>query len=418
MLMHIVTRGARVMPKYFKDIDTISTNAIPSNLRGLARIDYANTLLKSQGTEIKPNILSDVNGFATGLTKTLSLGLGDFIPGVRNIGKESVDTDERKSEMRKIEKELKSQNAKIFETNNRNNLGEYYVNILLNAKSFDEIKVQAKTDPVLQEIVTKFLTALKINPSVSDDKTDAMAALVLGDPLKQIQENIRKLGRDKAGEIVGGFIDGKSTPGFIVRNTNFLFDDATLQSVTSQDRGSILKGSMEDGKEIYLSAQKLNFASAELSYKGTDGRELKFSNDNISQFAGQTIDLGMQKSNARPEVQAMMQNTKIHIDQQGNAYLITSPKYINTLSQMMSRTGDVLGSNGAKEVYKIVGTVLLTLKLAGNHIGAPNIGTPNLPSIDVSSPNLHTPDLSSLDTALSGALIASAILNRKIALLE
>ncbi len=145
---------------------------------------------------------------------------------------------------------------------------------------------------------------------------------------------------------------------------------------------------------------------------------MELSNEAAQSFKGQTIDLGMQQSNASAEVQAMMKETKIRIDNNGIAYLITSPKYISTLSQIMSRTEDTLTSKTAIEVYKIVGTVLLTLKLAGNHIGTPNIGTPNFPSIDVNLPGLHTPDISSLNTALGGYVLTGLILNRKIALLE
>ena len=161
---------------------------------------------------------------------------------------------------------------------------------------------------------------------------------------------------------------------------------------------------MDGGREIYLSAQKLDLNAAKLSYT-RDGKSMELSNEVAQSFKGQTIDLGMQQSNASTEVQAMMKETKIRIDNNGTAYLITSPKYISTLSQIMSRTGDALTSKTAVEVYKIVGTVLLTLKLAGDHIGTPHIGTPNLPSIDVNLPSIHTPDVSSLNTVLGGYVL-------------
>ena len=161
---------------------------------------------------------------------------------------------------------------------------------------------------------------------------------------------------------------------------------------------------MDGGREIYLSAQNLDLNAAKLSYT-RDGKSMELSNEVAQSFKGQTIDLGMQQSNASTEVQAMMKETKIRIDNNGTAYLITSPKYISTLSQIMSRTGDALTSKTAVEVYKIVGTVLLTLKLAGDHIGTPHIGTPNLPSIDVNLPSIHTPDVSSLNTALGGYVL-------------
>ena len=57
---------------------------------------------------------------------------------------------------------------------------------------------------------------------------------------------------------------------------------------------------------------------------------MELSNEAAQSFKGQTIDLGMQQSNASAEVQAMMKETKIRIDNNGVAYLITSPKYIST----------------------------------------------------------------------------------------
>lgn len=115
-----------------------------------------NTLLKSQGKEIKPNILSDVNGLGVGLKKTLlPFGL-DKLVGLGKVGNESVDEDERKSEMKKIQKNIDQKNEKIFEANNKDNLGEHYVQILANAKSMEELVKQSETDPILQDIISTF----------------------------------------------------------------------------------------------------------------------------------------------------------------------------------------------------------------------------------------------------------------------
>lgn len=182
--MHMVSRGAAVMPKYFRDIDTISTNAIPGNLRGLDRVDYANALLKSQNIEIKPNILSDVNGLGVGLKKTLlPFGL-DKLVGLGKTGNASVDTDERKSEMQKIEKKLQDQSNKIYDTNNRENLGEHYVDLFLKAKSFAELQAQAKNDPILQEILSTFSTP-------TNSQGDELG-LAQEDILERIRANINK----------------------------------------------------------------------------------------------------------------------------------------------------------------------------------------------------------------------------------
>ena len=79
---------------------------------------------------------------------------------------------------------------------------------------------------------------------------------------------------------------------------------------------------MDGGREIYLSAQRLDLNAAKLSYT-KDGKSMELSNEAARSFTGQTIDLGMQQSNASAEVQAMMKETKIRIDNNGVAYLLT-----------------------------------------------------------------------------------------------
>ncbi len=198
----MVSLGGKAMPKYFRDIDTLSSNTIPGNLNGLNRLDYVNSLLKSQGKEIKPNILSDVNGLGVGLKKTLlPFGL-DKLVGLGKTGNESVDADERKSEMNKIQSKIDQKNAKIFEANNKDNLGEHYVQILANAKSMDELVKRSETDPILQDILSTFNTTK--NPQ---DKL----GLLSEDPLEKIKLNIAKQGKDHFKKTIGDFIDERSS---------------------------------------------------------------------------------------------------------------------------------------------------------------------------------------------------------------
>ena len=76
-------------------------------------------------------------------------------------GKEGVKDDARKSDMRAMQEEFARTSKKLVESNSSENLSKYYIKLITDADSIQELSNQAKNDPILRNI----LKGLKLNES-------------------------------------------------------------------------------------------------------------------------------------------------------------------------------------------------------------------------------------------------------------
>lgn len=153
--MHIIRLGSQSMPDWFQNINDIKSDAIPAGLTGEKRVDFVNTVLsKKQKDPIKLNILTDANKYLGSISKTATLGLW-------TAGKEGVKDDARKSDMRAMQEEFARSSKKLVESNSSENLSKYYIKLITDADSIQELSNQAKNDPILRNI----LKGLKLNES-------------------------------------------------------------------------------------------------------------------------------------------------------------------------------------------------------------------------------------------------------------
>ena len=146
-ILHIIQVGALTMSDWFKNVDTIDAKLVPPQTSGNGRIDYINTLLtQANQPRIELQTFKDANKYLGSLSRTASLGFW-------TAAQEGIKQDKRKDDQQDLEKKFSKASQRLIDTNNSENLAQYYTELFADAKNMSELEILAERDALLRSII-------------------------------------------------------------------------------------------------------------------------------------------------------------------------------------------------------------------------------------------------------------------------